>query len=67
MQIFLPYPDIIDSAKVLDTKRLMKQRVESYQILNTLQGKSTGWQSHPAVRMVRGYRSEEHTSELQSH
>lgn len=55
MQIFLPYEDIIDSAKALDTKRLMKQRVESFQILNTLQGKSSGWQSHPAVRMVRGY------------
>ena len=55
MQIFLPYPDIEQSARVLDTQRLMKQRVESYQILNTLQGKSTGWRSHPAVRMVKDY------------
>ena len=42
MQIFLPYADIEQSARVLDTQRLMKQRVESYQILNTLQGKSKG-------------------------
>jgi len=55
MQIFLPYADIEQSARVLDTQRLMKQRVESYQILNTIQGKSEGWRSHPAVRMVRDY------------
>ena len=57
MQIFLPYPDIEQSAKVLDTQRLMKQRVESYQILNTLQGKSTGWANHPATRMVKNYQA----------
>ena len=57
MQIFLPYADIEQSARVLDTQRLMKQRVESYQILNTLQGKSTGWRSHPAVRMVKDYQA----------
>jgi hypothetical protein len=55
MQIFLPYPDIEQSARVLDTQRLMKQRVESLQILNTLQGKSQGWRSHPAVKMVKDY------------
>jgi hypothetical protein len=55
MQIFLPYPDIEQSARVLDTQRLMKQRVESYQILNTIQGKSQGWRSHPAVKMVKDY------------
>lgn len=57
MQIFLPYPDIDQTAKVLDTQRLMKQRVESYQILNTLQGKSQGWRSHPAVKMVKPYQA----------
>jgi len=57
MQIFLPYPDIEQSARVLDTQRLMKQRVESLQILNTLQGKSTGWRSHPAVKMVKPYQA----------
>ena len=57
MQIFLPYPDIEQSAPVLDTQRLMKQRVESLQILNTLQGKSQGWRSHPAVKMVKPYQA----------
>lgn len=57
MQIFLPYPDIEQSARVLDTQRLMKQRVESLQILNTLQGKSKGWASHPAVKMVKPYQA----------
>ena len=57
MQIFLPYADIEQSARVLDTQRLMKQRVESYQILNTLQGKSKGWANHPATRMVKNYQA----------
>lgn len=54
MQTFLPYPDFKRSAEVLDYKRLGKQRVECYQIINTLLGNSTGWQNHPAVKMWRG-------------
>ena len=57
MQIFLPYADIEQTARALDTQRLMKQRVESYQILNTLQGKSQGWVNHPAVKMVKHYQA----------
>jgi hypothetical protein len=37
MQTFLPYPDFSQSARVLDSKRLGKQRVECLQILETLQ------------------------------
>lgn len=55
MQTFLPYADFPGSAKVLDRKRLGKQRVECCQILNTLLGYSAGWQNHPAVKMWRGY------------
>lgn len=55
MQTFLPYPNFFDCAVCLDTKRLGKQRVECFQILNTLTGKSKGWSSHPAVTMWRGY------------
>jgi len=61
MQTFLPYPSFIESAKSLDNKRLGKQRVEAYQILNTLfkgpvtNGKKTAWYNHPAVQMWRGY------------
>jgi hypothetical protein len=55
MQTFLPYPSASKSAACLDRQRLGKQRVEALQILRTLQGKSTGWATHPAVRMWRGY------------
>lgn len=54
MQTFLPFSDFKSSALVLDNKRTMKQLVESTQILNTLCGKSSGWQHHPAVKMWRG-------------
>lgn len=55
MQTFLPFPSFQDSAHVLDRQRLGKQRVEAKQILNTLLGRSTGWQNHPAVKMWRGF------------
>lgn len=57
MQTFLPYPDFCESARILDDKRLGKQRVEAYQILRTLHGVTSGWQHHPAVKMWRGYES----------
>jgi hypothetical protein len=57
MQTFLPYRSFEKSARCLDTKRLGKQRVETLQILNTLAGKSSGWQNHPAVVMWRGHES----------
>jgi hypothetical protein len=56
MQTFLPYADFSESAKVLDTKRLGKQRVECLQILNALRSdRPAGWTNHPATRMWRGY------------
>jgi hypothetical protein len=55
MQTFLPYPDVIRSARCLDWRRLGKQRVEAFQILKVLRGESEGWKNHPAVRMWRGY------------
>jgi len=42
-------------AQSLDNKRLGKQRVEAYQILNCLAGKSDGWSNHPATRMWTNY------------
>jgi hypothetical protein len=59
MQTFLtsndPDPVIafVETARHLDYRRLGKQRVEALQILNTLQGKSSGWANHPAVKMWR--------------
>lgn len=41
-------------AKNLDRQRLIKQAVESYQILKVLAGLSKGWVHHPAVKMWRG-------------
>lgn len=57
MQTFMPYPDFIKSALVLDNKRLGKQRVEVLQILTALNNPKYGWQNHPAVKMWRGYSS----------
>jgi hypothetical protein len=55
MITFLPYPDFTKSAQSLDYRRLGKQRVEAFQILETLLGKSSSWINHPAVRMWRGH------------
>lgn len=57
MQTFLPYPNFEQTARVLDYRRLGKQRVEAYQIMRILTGitNTKGWRSHPAVLMWRGY------------
>lgn len=55
MQTFLPFHDFAASARVLDRQRLGKQRVEAWQILNALLGRSDGWVHHPATRAWRGY------------
>jgi hypothetical protein len=59
MQTFLPYKSYFLSAKCLDWRRLGKQRVEAYQILNVLLARTgkDGWKNHPAVKMWRGYES----------
>ena len=57
MQTFLPQSDYNVSATILDSKRLNKQILEGYQILNVLSGRSKtgGWRNHPAVLMWKGY------------
>lgn len=50
MQTFLPYSDFYKSLDCLDLKRLNKQHVESYQIINTIENGGY-WKNHPAVRM----------------
>ena len=57
MQTFLPSSSFNQSAQMLDSKRLNKQILECYQILNVLSGKSPtgGWRNHPAVLMWKGY------------
>lgn len=57
MQTFLPLPSFEQTARVLDYRRLGKQRVEAMQILNILLKKTEklGWRNHPAVKMWTGY------------
>jgi hypothetical protein len=57
MQTFLPYQDFKKSFKVLDWRRLGKQRVEAHQILNVLLERTDtkGWRNHPITRMWDGY------------
>lgn len=70
MQTFLPYPDFLQSAQVLDKKRCWKQVVETKQIIDCLIGiqsdsfkelseqnkrKQFPWKNHPAVKMWEGH------------
>lgn len=55
MQTFLPYADFEASVRVLDAKRLGKQRVECLQVLRGLTVPGYGWRHHPAVLMWRGH------------
>ena len=55
MQTFLPSPSYDESARLLDYKRLGKQRVETKQILLALPKITGGWRNHPATKMWRGH------------
>jgi len=55
MITFLPYPDFVKSAKVLDTRRLTNQVKETYAIWQATTDPEFGWQKHPAVIMWMGY------------
>ena len=58
MQTFLPTPNYAESARILDYRRLGKQRVECKQILIAMTKFSGGWVNHPATKMWRGYEIE---------
>lgn len=61
MITFLPYSSFFRSFASLDNKRLMKQRVEAYQLINALlgvptkKGKQSSYINHPAAKMWKGY------------
>jgi hypothetical protein len=55
VQTFLPYADFERSARVLDAKRLGKQRVEVIQVVRALTVPGYAWASHPAALMWKGY------------
>lgn len=50
MQTFLPLPDFVETAKVLDQARLNKQSVETYQIMIAIL-EGTGFIHHPALKL----------------
>ena len=54
MQVFI-IGSPLETAKILDKRRLNKQIIECNQILNVLYGKSTSWKNHPAVLQYKGY------------
>src|SRR5690606_9247301 len=53
LQTFLPFPDFAECARVLDPRRLGKQRVEALQIVRAITVPGHGWRNHPAVLMWR--------------
>lgn len=55
MQTFVPYSDFAATARVLDDKRLGKQRVEVIQIVRALTWPDYAWKSHPAVLMWKDH------------
>lgn len=66
MQSFMPFRSHVESASVLDSLRLNKQRVECFQIYNAIighryrtngeyVGPAKGWTHHPAVLMWKKY------------
>jgi hypothetical protein len=55
MQTFLPSGSSLFAAQALDNKRLNKQILEGYQILNVLSTDGKAWRNHPAVLMWEGH------------
>lgn len=55
MQTFLPFEDFQLTAKVLDNRRLGKQRIEVVQTLQCLWGFRQGWGHHPVCGMWRDF------------
>ena len=56
MQVFI-IGSPIDTAEVLDKRRLNKQIIECRQILAAIDGTSKAWANHPCVLMYREHRS----------
>lgn len=56
MQTFLPFPDFKQTAKVLDYRRLGKQRLEALMCLELILGiRDDNWKYHPVYHMWRAY------------
>jgi hypothetical protein len=64
---FIVSDDYESTAKILDYKRLGKQRVEAMQLINVLENSElTGWKNHPATKQWRGHVNElkKYTNEM---
>ena len=55
MQVFVPFQDPFECAKVLDSRRFNKQILECKQILKAIRGESTAWANHPCVLMYKDH------------
>ena len=55
MQTFLPYENFADCAECLDYRRLGKQRVEAWQILQACEGLTKAWSTVPITLAWKGY------------
>lgn len=51
---FLISSDFTETARILDSRRLLKQRVEAKQIIDSIE-LGTGWKHHPATKMWRNH------------
>jgi len=60
VNVFIPLSDPHEIAKVLDDRRLGKQRVEAKQIITIISGqaKSNAWANHPVVLMWKDHLEE---------
>ena len=56
MQIFIPSPSCLQTARQLDKRRLNKQIIEAAQILRAIDGEGKGWKNHPVTQMYRPYK-----------
>lgn len=52
---FIPSSCLRECAKLLDYRRLGKQRVEAYQIWRAITGQTKGWRNHPAALAWQGH------------
>jgi len=52
---FVTSSNLKECTRVLDNKRLGKQRVEARQILDVVEGKSSKWGNHPMAAMWKGH------------
>ena len=55
MQVFI-IGSPLETAMVLDKKRLNKQIIECQQILNAIDGKTKAWANHPCTIQYRKYK-----------